>query len=274
MINKAHNLSLIKQSQSLGISRNHYYYKPVGESDYNLQLMQEIDKLHTRYPFMGGRSMTSQLKLLGYAVNRKRVARLMRLMDIHAIYPKPRTTQKNDEHRVYPYLLRNRVIYQPNQVWASDITYIPMNKGFVYLCVIMDWYSRKVLSWRLSNTLTADFCVDALECAITKHGLPEIMNTDQGKQFTCHDFIHVLKNNDIQISMDGKGAWVDNVFVERLWRSLKYEEVYLNAYEGMSEAKNGIGNWIDFYNTRRVHQSLKSTPDNVYYNLNQVKLVA
>ena len=227
--------------------------------------MQLIDRIHTDQPFLGSRRIVDGLVDHGQLVNRKRVSRLMRLMGIQAIHPGPRTTQPNPQHKIYPYLLRNLNIDQANQVWASDITYLPMETGFIYLTVIMDWFSRKVLSWRLSNSLDSSFCVDALEEAIHRYGKPEIFNTDQGSQFTGDAFTGVLKDNDIDISMDGKGVWRDNVFVERLWRSVKYEEVYLNAYDSMTDAKQSLKKYFEFYNQSRKHQTLKATPDRVYY---------
>lgn len=231
--------------------------------------MRLLDELHLRHPFKGSRRLRDDLwDDHGLHVNRKRVQRLMGLMGIEALHPKSKTTQPHKQHRVYPYLLKGLEINRPNQVWATDITYIPMRKGFVYLVAVIDWYSRKVLSWRLSNSLDADFCVEALEEAISEHGKPEIFNSDQGCQFTSEPFTRVLKANGIRISMDGKGRWMDNVFVERLWRSLKYEEVYLKAYDNVAEANTGIGKWIEFFNQRRRHTSLdRKTPDQVYYNL-------
>ena len=236
--------------------------------------MRLIDEIHINLPFYGARRMPDELIKHGYLVNHKRVSRLMRLMGIEAIYPKPNLSKANPKHKIYPYLLRNLEIERVNQVWATDITYIPMNKGFAYLVAIMDLYSRKVLAWRLSNSLDAGFCVDALEEALYKHGKPEIFNTDQGSQFTSEMFTDVLKANEIRISMDGRGAWRDNVFVERLWRSVKYEEVYLNAYESMTEAKTSIGNWVNFYNSERVHQTLKTTPDMKYGIVRRLKMAA
>ena len=227
--------------------------------------MKQIDEIHLAQPFLGSRRIVDALVDLSVVVNRKRVQRLMRLMGITAIYPKPKTTTANPAHKIYPYLLRNKTIDQANQVWTSDITYVPMVKGFVYLTVIMDWFSRKVLSWRLSNSMDSSFCVDALEEAIHRYGKPEIFNTDQGSQYTSEDFTAVLKENNIKISMDGKGAWRDNVFVERLWRSVKYEEVYLNAYDSMADARQSLQKWFDFYHQRRKHQTLKTTPDQVYF---------
>jgi putative transposase len=228
--------------------------------------MRAMDEIHLRLPFYGSRRICDELADEGHVVNRKRVQRLMRLMGMNALYPKPNTSRTHYAHKVYPYLLRGLSVERANQVWCADITYIPMRRGFVCLVAVMDWHSRKVLSWRLSNTLDADFCVAALNEAMTKYGTPEIFNTDQGCQFTSEQFTHVLKNADVNISMDGKGRWTDNVFIERLWRSLKYEEVYLNAYDTIPQAKEGIGRWMRFYNHRRKHQALeKQTPDTVYY---------
>lgn len=231
--------------------------------------MRLLDELHLRHPFKGSRRLRDDLwDDHGLHVNRKRVQRLMRVMGIEALHPKSKTTQPNKQHRVYPYLLKGLDINRPNQVWATDITYIPMRKGFVYLVAVIDWHSRKVLSWRLSNSLDAGFCVEALQDALAHHGKPEIFNTDQGCQFTSETFADVLKANAIHISMDGKGRWMDNVFVERLWRSLKYEEIYLHAYDNVAAATAGIGKWIEFFNQRRRHTSLdRKTPDQVYYDL-------
>ena len=266
MIQKIHPLSKLRRCELLNISRSSIYYQPKSVSDTDQTLMKLIDETHTAKSFLGSRRIVDSLADdHNQVVNRKRVSRLMKVMGIQAIYPKPRTTQSNPQHKVYPYLLRNMNIDQSNQVWATDITYIPMAKGFIYLTVIMDWYSRKVLSWRLSNSMDTSFCIDALEEAIYRYGRPIIFNTDQGSQYTSEAFTQVLKDNDIRISMDGKGAWSDNVFVERLWRSVKYEEVYLNAYESMSEAKQSLQKYFKFYNQNRKHQTLKAKPDQVYY---------
>ncbi len=231
--------------------------------------MAKIDVLHLRHPFKGSRRLRDDLwDDHGLQVNRKRVQRLMRIMGIRALYPGAKTTRRNPEHKVYPYLLRDLEINQVNQVWCTDTTYIPMRKGFLYLVAIMDWYSRKVLSWRLSNSLDTAPCIEALEEALANHGTPGIFNSDQGSQFTSDDFIKTLKNQSIKISMDGKGRWIDNVFIERLWRSLKYEEVYLKAYDTVAQAKKNIGIWLAFYNQDRRHANLKRmTPDQVYYKL-------
>jgi putative transposase len=258
-------LSVARQCVLLGISRSSLYYMPKGVSAYNLALMGEIDRAFTQWPFFGVRQMRAYLALRGYGAGRKRVRRLMRLMGLEPIYQKPRTSVSQPEHKRYPYLLRDMAITGPDQVWSADI---PMRKGFLYLVAIMDWYSRKVLSWRLSNTLDTDFCVSALEEALKKYGKPAIFNTDQGSQFTSVAFTKVLQDQGIDISMDGRGRWLDNVFVERLWRSLKYENVYLHAYETGSEARAGIGQWIDFYNHIRPHSSLGGITPNMCYEQN------
>jgi putative transposase len=266
MIQTSHPLPKTRRCELVNFPRSSSYYQPVPLSEADQALMKLIDRIHTVKPFLGSRRIVDALDDdYNQVVNRKRVSRLMKLMGIHAIYPKPKTTQANPQHRIYPYLLRHLDINQANQVWATDITYIPMAKGFIYLTVIMDWYSRKVLSWRLSNSMDSSFCIDALEEAIHRYGKPDIFNTDQGSQFTSDAFIKVLKDNDIRISMDGKGAWRDNVFVERLWRSVKYEEVYLNAYESMADAKQSLKQYFEFYNQKRKHQTLKAKPDQVYY---------
>jgi putative transposase len=249
----------------LDFSRSTSYYQPKPVSGDDLVLMRGIDRIHTARPFLGSRRIVDALADQQQVVNRKRITRLMRLMGIQAIHPGPKTSKPHPQHKIYPYLLRNLKIDRANQVWASDITYLPMENGFIYLTVILDWYSRKVLSWRLSNSLDSSFCVDALEDAIHRYGKPDIFNTDQGSQYTSDVFIEVLVEHDIDISMDGKGAWRDNVFVERLWRSVKYEEVYLNAYESMGEAKQSLKKYFQFYNHQRKHQTLKATPDQVYY---------
>jgi putative transposase len=267
MIDRDHALPLSRQAELLNLSRGSLYYTPVPISEADLELMREIDRLHTEHPFAGARMLRDMLRLRNYRVGRRHVGRLMRLMGLEALYRKKRTSQRNPEHLVFPYLLRNIVIDRPNQVWAADISYIPMAHGFLYLFAVLDWATRKVLAWRLSNSMTPDFCIDAVEEAIDNFGCPEIFNTDQGSQFTDKDFVDVLKARGIQISMDGKGAWRDNVFVERFWRSIKYEEVYLRAYESAIEAKHFIGRYVTFYNQQRPHSSLDGrTPDAVYFN--------
>jgi len=265
MVQKAHKLPRGRRCELLGIPRSSSYYhpKPIPKGD--LMLMKLIDRIHMDKPFLGSRRIVDALADQGQKEDRKRVQRFMRLMDIQAIHPGPKTSKPHPKHKIYPYLLRSLDVNRANQVWASDVTYIPMETGFIYLTVIMDWYSRKVLSWRLSNSLDASFCVDALEEAIYCYGVPEIFNTDQGCQYTSESFTDVLKAHGIRISMDGKGAWRDNVFVERLWRSVKYEEVYLNAYESVPEARQSLKKYFEFYNQNRKHQTLKATPDQVYY---------
>jgi len=268
MIDRSHELPLAGQAKALGISRSSVYYLPRPTSDADLALMRRIDELHLEHPFAGSRMLQRLLKAEGRAVGRLHVATLMKKMGVEAIYRRPNTSEPGSGHRIYPYLLRNLAVTRPNQVWATDITYVPMARGFVYLVAIVDWFSRRVLAWRLSITLTADFCVEALEEALALHGKPEIFNTDQGSQFTSADFIKVLKDAAIAISMDGRGAWRDNVFVERLWRTIKYEEVYLRAYGGVTEARASIGRYLTFYNSKRPHSSLGGrTPDQAYVNL-------
>jgi len=265
MIDRTHSLPVTRQCQLLNLNRSSVYYQPLGISDEDLKLMRLIDEIHLKRPFYGSRRIRDDLQDLGHPLNRKKVQRLMRQMGIMALYPKAHTSRPGKGHKIYPYLLRGLMIDRPNQVWATDLTYIPMARGFVYVVAIIDWYSRKVLSWRVSNSMDADPCVEALEEAISRYGTPEIFNTDQGSQFTSDAFTGVLKDADIKISMDGKGRWVDNVFVERLWRSLKYEEVYIKAYDTVAEARLGIGNYFQFYNRERRHQSLdRQTPDQVY----------
>jgi len=265
MIDRTHSLPVTQQCQLLDLARSSVYYQPTGVSDEDLRLMRRIDEMHLQRPFYGSRRIRDWLQDEGFPVNRKRVQRLMRQMGIMALYPKANTSRPGKGHKIYPYLLRGLDIDRSNQAWAADICYVPMARGFVYVVAIMDWYSRKVLAWRVSNTMDADFCVEALEEAIRRHGAPEIFNTDQGAQFTSEVFTCVLKAAGIRISMDGKGRWVDNVFVERLWRSLKYEEVYLKAYETVAEARQGMTNYFRFYNRERRHQGLdRQTPDQVY----------
>ncbi len=265
MIQKNHPLPRTRRCKLLSVPRSSSYYQPQSVPEADLVLMKLIDRIHMDKPFLGSRRIVDALAEQGQKEDRKRVQRLMRLMGIQAIHPGPKTSKPHPQHKIYPYRLRGLDINRANQVWASDVTYIPMETGFVYLTVIMDWYSRKVLSWRVSNSLDASFCVDALEEAIHRFGVPEIFNTDQGSQYSSEDFTGVLKDKDIEISMDGKGAWRDNVFVERLWRSVKYEEVYLNAYESLPEARQSLEKYFRFYNQNRKHQTLKATPDQVYY---------
>ena len=267
MIDPTAKLSVSRQAIMLGISRGSVYYTPRPVSDADLKLMHRIDKLHMEFPFAGSRMLRGLLVQEGFKVGRLHVATLMNRMGFEAIYRKPNTSKPEPGHKIYPYLLRKLPITRPNQVWAMDITYIPMARGFIYLAAVLDWFTRRVLAWRVSITLEADFCIEAVEEALAKHGTPEIFNTDQGSQFTSTDFIKVLAAREIKISMDGKGAWRDNVFIERLWRSIKYEEVYLRAYTSVSEARAGIGRYLTFYNSRRPHSSLDGrTPDQAYFN--------
>ena len=265
MIDKSSELAVTRQCHLLKLNRSSLYYKPKPISDKNLALMKVIDQLHLKRPSMGSRQMTDRLYDQGFHVNRKRIQRLMRLMGIEAIYPKPRTTISNKAHQAYPYLLSDFKLEKANQVWVTDITYIPMQRGFCYLVAIMDLFSRKILAWRLSNTLDKRFCIDALNDALNRYPKPEIFNSDQGSQFTSTEFTAILKQNNIKISMDSKGSWIDNVFIERFWRSLKYEEVYLRAYQSVPEAKYYIITYIQDYNQFRRHSSLdRKTPDSVY----------
>ena len=267
MIDRTDKLPVARQCQILELARSTAYYQPQPISTEDLALMRRIDELHLEMPYAGARMLSRLLKRKGKPVGRKRVSTLMQRMNIHALYRKPNTSKRHPAHKVYPYLLRNLEIVQSNHVWAADITYIPMKRGFVYLFAVMDWASRRVLSWRLSNTLTTDFCIEAVQEAINRYGAPEIFNTDQGCQFTSQEFTDLLKDNGIQISMDGKGCWRDNVFVERLWRSVKYEEVYLHAYDTVSEAKAGLQRYFARYNQIRPHSSLDDqTPDEFYYD--------
>jgi len=258
-------LSLSRQCRLLSISRSSFYYAPKGESPENLALMRRIDELFLKYPFYGSRQMVRQLRRDGVRVGRQRVRRLMRLMGLEAIYQAPRTSTPHRAHRVYPYLLRGMAIDRPDRVWCADITYIPVQRGFLYLVAVMDWATRHVLSWRLSNTMDAGFCVEALAEALARYGRPEIFNTDQGSQFTSLDFTGTIENAGIAISMDGRGRCMDNIFIERLWRSLKYEAVYLHELTDGFVARRVIGEWIDFYNTERPHSALAGrTPAEVY----------
>jgi putative transposase len=270
MIDRRHDLSIARQATVLGISRGSVYYLPRPIPAADLALMRRIDELHLDYPFAGSRMLQGLLRAEGYHVGRRHVATLMKKMGIEALYRRPNTSKPAPGHKIYPYLLRNLPITRPNQVWAMDITYIPMARGFVYLAAVVDWFSRRVLSWRLSITLETAFCIEAVEEALARHGKPDIFNTDQGSQFTSIDFIKVLKDAEIAISMDGKGAWRDNVFVERLWRTIKYEEVYLHAYASVPEARAALARYLTFYNTRRPHSSLdRQTPDQAYFNASQ-----
>jgi putative transposase len=266
MIDRDHDLPIAKQAKALGISRGSVYYLPRPVPAATLAVMRRMDELHLEFPFAGSRMLRDLLNKEGVEIGRCRVATLMKRMGIEALYRKPDTSKPAPGHKIYPYLLRGMTIDRSNQVWAMDITYIPMARGFVYLAAVIDWFSRRVLAWRLSITMEAAFCVEALEEALARHGRPEIFNTDQGSQFTSEAFTGVLTRNGIAISMDGKGAWRDNVFVERLWRSVKYEEVYLRAYDTVAEARASIGRYLSFYNTRRPHSSLdRQTPDQAYF---------
>jgi putative transposase len=270
MIDKKHDLSVVKQAKLLGLARSTIYYEARSVSAADLALMRRMDELHLLYPFAGSRMLAGLLRGEGHSIGRLHVRTLMRKMGLEALYRRPNTTKRNASHKIYPYLLHNLPITKANQVWATDITYIPMKQGFVYLVAVMDWFTRKVLSWKLSISMEADFCVRALEEAIAKYGVPEIFNTDQGSQFTCPAFIDVLTKHNIKISMDGKGAWRDNVFVERLWKSVKYEEVYLRAYDSVADARANLAKYLTYYNTKRPHTALDgNTPDSAYFNAPQ-----
>jgi putative transposase len=268
-------LSLSRQCKLLGISRSSAYYRPKPVSVEDLELMRDIDEQYLKTPFYGSRSMTKHFRRLGRKINRKRVQRLMRIMGIEAIYPRPKTSKPHPQHKIYPYLLRNMDINRPNQVWAADITYIPLHRGFMYLVAVMDWYSRKVLSFKLSNTLDTEFCVSALEEAIIRYGCPEIFNTDQGSQFTSKAFTRCLESNNIRVSMDGRGRFQDNIFIERLWWTVKYQYLYLHAFDNGGQLRQGLNNWFRFYNQERPHQSLAdNSPDEVYYGIAQLPKAA
>ena len=266
MIDRQHELPISQQAKLLNLSRGSVYYLPVPVSEADLKIMRRIDELHLEMPWAGSRMLRDLLQREGIKIGRKHVSTLMKRLSIEALYRKPNTSKKHPRHKIYPYLLRNLVIDRANQVWAMDITYIPMRKGFVYLCAVVDWASRKILAHRISISMDTSFCIDALEEALQKYGTPDIFNTDQGSQFTSEAFTKILKDKQIRISMDGKGCWRDNVFVERVWRSIKYEEVYLHAYDTVSDARAGIGRYINLYNARRPHSKLdKKTPDEFYY---------
>jgi len=270
-------LSVVRQCELVSISRSGFYYQPAGETPLNLELMRLTDAQFLETPWYGSRQMARHLRRGGYTVGRKRIRRLMAKMGLAPIYQRPRTTVPNPEHRVWPYLLRDMAIDRPNQVWCMDITYLPMRRGFLYLVAVMDWATRKVLSWRVSNTMDVEFCIEALEEALGRFGRPEIFNTDQGSQFTSPRFTGMLQHAGVRISMDGRGRWMDNVFIERLWRSLKYECVYLHAFETGSELRAGLSRWISYYNARRPHSTLAGrTPDEAYgaSGMDMVKLAA
>ena len=267
MIDPEHDLPIKQQAEVLEISRSTVYYEPRPISEEDLWLMRRIDELHLNYPFAGSRMLRGLLWQQGLEVGRRHIKTLMKRMGIEAIYRRPNTSKPAPGHRIYPYLLRDMAVTRPNQVWAMDLTYIPMARGFIYLAAVVDWFSRRVLAWRLSITMEASFCIEALEEALSKNEKPEIFNTDQGSQFTSDDFTGLLRKNGIDISMDGRGRWQDNVFVERVWKSIKYEEVYLHAYETVQEARTSIGKYLEFYNSIRPHSSLNGfTPDQVYFN--------
>jgi putative transposase len=275
MIDPKHEVAISRQAELLGISRSAVYYAPRPVPEADLALMRRIDALHLEYPFAGARTLRDLLRVEGFEAGRKHIGTLMARMGIEALVRRKSTSRRAPGHEIYPYLLRNVAIERPNQVWALDITYIPMRRGFVYLVAVMDWASRRILSFRLSNTLTADFCVEALEEAIVRHGKPEIVNTDQGSQFTGMEFIGTLKARGIAISMDGKGCWRDNVFIERFWKTLKYQEVYLRAYDSVSEARASIARYITFYNSRRPHRAHRGrTPDAAYFGNLDMKAAA
>ena len=267
MIDRDHDLPLVRQAELLRLSRSTLYYEPRPVSTVELAVMRRIDALHLEYPFAGSRMLRDLLRGEGIAIGRVLVATMMRRMRIEALYRRPNTSKPADGHKIYPYLLRSLAVERPNQVWAMDITYIPMARGFVYLAAVVDWFSRRVLAWRLSITLEVEFCLEAVEEALARCGRPEIFNTDQGSQFTSTAFTGLLLDNAIAISMDGRGSWRDNVFVERLWRSVKYEEVYLRAYDSVGDARASLGRYLDFYNRTRPHSSLAArTPDRAYFD--------
>jgi putative transposase len=275
MIDRTHELPITRQADVLNISRGSVYYLPRLVSETDLAIMRRLDRLHLEHPFAGSRMLRGLLAAEGCKIGRRHVRTLMRRMGIEALYRRPRTTKPEPGHKIYPYLLRGIEVMRPNQVWAMDITYIPMARGFVYLAVVLDWFSRRVLSWRLSITMDVSFCVEALEDALARHGKPDIFNTDQGSQFTSAAFTGTLAEKGITVSMDGKGAWRDNVFVERLWRTIKYEEVYLRAYESVTDARQSMGRYLEFYNTRRPHQSLDGiTPDQAYFTKSPIREAA
>jgi len=268
-------MTIMRQCELLGLCRSSWYYQPQPVSQADVRLMRRIDELHLAHPFLGARRLARMLQREGFDVWRRHVGTLMQLMGVEAIYRKRRTSIPAKGHQIYPYLLANVAIERSNQAWAADITYLPMAQGFAYLVAILDLYSRKVLSVRVSNAMSTDFCVEALEEALTRYGAPEIFNTDQGSQFTADDFTQPLQAKGVRVSMDGKGRWVDNVFVERLWRSVKYEDLYLHAYETMRELKVALANYFDFYNAHRPHQSLDyRTPDEVYFGTDEMKKTA
>jgi putative transposase len=265
MIDRSHDLPLVRQAALLRLSRSSLYYEPQPVPEADLAIMRRVDALHLDYPFAGSRMLRDLLRSEGFIIGHEKVRTMMRRMCIEALYRRPNTSKPCPGHKIYPYLLRGLAVERANQVWAMDITYIPMARGFVYLAAVVDWFSRRVLAWRISITMEVDFCLDAVEEALARHGKPAIFNTDQGSQFTSAAFTDLLLDNGIAISMDGRGAWRDNIFVERLWRSVKYEEVYLRAYETVADARTLIGRYLDFFNSKRPHSSLGArTPDQVY----------
>ena len=275
MVSRKDPVPLTRQCQLLALSRSTFYYQAKQAPEGDLELMRLIDECHLERPFYGSRRIRDWLEDRGCTVNRKKIQRLMARMGLSALYPKRNLSRRNQAHKVYPYLLNGLIVARPNQVWAADVTYIPMAKGFLYLVAVIDWHSRKVLAWELSNSLDTQFCLEALEMALNKYGKPEIFNSDQGSQFTSEAFTARLKSQGIRISMDGKGRWVDNVFVERLWRSLKWEEVYLKGYASVAEARRSISAYLDFFNRERRHQSLnRRTPDQVYYESADQRMAA
>ena len=275
MIDRSDKLPVVRQCELLNLSRSSVYYPPQPVSESDLALMRRLDELHLNHPFAGARMLRDRLRLEGIQVGRRHVSRLMKQRGIEALYRRPNTSCKHPQNPVFPYLLRGLDITRANQVWAMDITYLPMRKGFVYLAAILDWATRRLLSWRLSNSLTTDFCIEAVEQAIQCYGRPEIFNTDQGSQFTSQEFVGLIQGHGIRVSMDGKGRWVDNVFIERLWESVKYEEVYLHAYDSVSQARQGLQSYFKFYNEQRPHSSLDGkTPDSVYFNSLPIKQAA
>jgi putative transposase len=275
MIDAEDILPITRQAELLELSRASVYYLPRATPASDLALMRRIDELHLNHPFAGSRMLRDLLAQEGYSVGRRHVATLMKTMGIEALYRRAHTSRRHAAHPIYPYLLRNRAIERPNEVWAMDITYIPMKRGFIYLAAVLDWATRRVLAWRLSISMNTDFCLEAVEEALAKYGPPEIFNTDQGSQFTSAEFTGLLQRNGIAISMDGKGAWRDNVFVERLWKTIKYEEVYLHAYDSVADASDGLARYIDFYNRRRPHRALDGmTPDAVYFDSLPISLAA
>jgi len=275
MIDRRHKLPIKRQAEVLGMSRSTAYYKPRPVSEQDLLLMRRLDELHLNYPFAGSRMLRDLLRQRGFDVGRLHIGSLMKKMGIEAIYRRPNTSKPAPGHRIYLYLLRDVVVTRPNQAWAMDISYIPMARGFVYLAAVVDWFSRRILSWKLSITMDVSFCLEAVEEALSMNEKPEIFNTDQGSQFTSEAFTEQLRKNEIAISMDGKGCWRDNVFVERIWRTIKYEEVYLRAYDSVHEARTSLGRYIEFYNRTRPHSSLKGkTPDQVYFNLLPLPMAA